>query len=698
MNCECAQRDDSFPRLAAETARFSKGQPRSFVISAAAHRLAFTRSADGHSSRLDLYVVEDLAGQPIERLVLKASDCVDETEVLSAAERARRERLRESGAGITAFSADKLLSRVAFALSGRLWTCEVATGVASAIGDYEAVVDPRLNASGDAVAFTDGADFVVYSLAEDRELARLAAETETVTYGLADFIAAEELGRYRGHWWSPDGASVLVERNDEARVAVRWLADPTFPDAEPRPHRYAQAGTDNSEMSLVHLDIASGVQRVVEWNRAEFEYLGAVEWDDAGARISLLTRDQRRMATFTLAADGLTLLCETQDANWVDADLGLPTLSDGKLLQVADGGDHRTVSLDGTALDFAGRIVSGLLHADAERTVVSAYNEPWQLQVLCRNAEGQVQEWSDADGYAAAVVSGKYAVVVQHRADRPLPEVRVISEGKVVHVIANHAETPSPRPRPQFLSLGARKLPAAVFFPEGHQRGSHKLPVVVHIYGGPHHAEVKQASLPHATKQWLANQGFAVVTIDNRGTPGKGPAWERAVAGDLAAPVIADQVEGLQELFALFPDDLDATRVGITGWSFGGFLSALAVLERPDIYKAAWAGAPVTDWRLYDTGYTERYLGHPDTSPENYERSSLAHRVARLEGALCLIHGLSDDNVLAAHSLQLSGALLAAGKPHSFLPLAGVSHMTPQVDVASNLLLLQRDFFAKELG
>ena len=215
-------------------------------------------------------------------------------------------------------------------------------------------------------------------------------------------------------------------------------------------------------------------------------------------------------------------------------------------------------------------------------------------------------------------------------------------------------------------------------------------------YGGPHAQRVVRSASAYATDQWIADQGFAVVIIDGRGTPGRGPAWERAVHGDLAEPILADQVEGLQALGALHPD-LDLGRVGIRGWSFGGYLAALAVLDRPDVFHAAVAGAPVTDWALYDTAYTERYLGHPETSPEAYERSSLLSRADRLARPLLLIHGLADDNVLAAHTLQLSSALLAAGRSHSVVPLSGVTHMTPQEIVAENLLRLETDFFRRHL-
>ena len=167
--------------------------------------------------------------------------------------------------------------------------------------------------------------------------------------------------------------------------------------------------------------------------------------------------------------------------------------------------------------------------------------------------------------------------------------------------------------------------------------------------------------------------------------------------GALAGPVLEAQVDALQALAAV-DRRLDLGRVAIRGWSFGGYLAALAVLRRPDGFHAAVAGAPVTAWRLYDTHYTERYLGDPATEPENYARTDLCVEAAWLERPLLLVHGLADDNVLAAHTLQLSRALLEAGRPHRVLPLSGVTHMTPQVDVAENLLRVQLEFLREALG
>jgi dipeptidyl-peptidase-4 len=293
---------------------------------------------------------------------------------------------------------------------------------------------------------------------------------------------------------------------------------------------------------------------------------------------------------------------------------------------------------------------------------------------------------------------GRTVVVRSATLDRERSVTRVLGGTE----LTNHAEVPLVQPRVSLLRGGTRAIATAVLLPD-EARAADTLPVLLDPYGGPHAQRVLSARSAFATSQWFADQGFAVVVADGRGTPGRGSEWERAVHLDLAAPVLEDQIDALEAAAAEHPQ-LDLSRVAIRGWSFGGFLAALAVLRRPDVFHAAVAGAPVAEWRLYDTHYTERYLGTPQAEPEAYDRSSLIAEVARAqeEGRpvrpLLLIHGLADDNVVAANTLQLSSALLAAGRPHRVLPLSGVTHMTPQEVVAENLLLLQLAFLRESLG
>jgi dipeptidyl-peptidase-4 len=247
----------------------------------------------------------------------------------------------------------------------------------------------------------------------------------------------------------------------------------------------------------------------------------------------------------------------------------------------------------------------------------------------------------------------------------------------------------------ELIRCGRHRVATAVLMPRGAEAGG-LLPVLLDPYGGPHAQRVQQARGLFDTSQWFADQGFAVVVADGRGTPGRGPAFERAVSGDLATCVLEDQIDALHAAAAR-DERLDLTRVAIRGWSFGGYLAALAVLRAPDVFHAAIAGAPVTDWRLYDTHYTERYLGDPAAEPSNYERSSILADAADLARPLLLIHGVADDNVFVAHTLALSRALLEAGRPHAVMPLSGVTHMTPPENVAENLLLLQLAFVREAL-
>jgi dipeptidyl-peptidase-4 len=278
----------------------------------------------------------------------------------------------------------------------------------------------------------------------------------------------------------------------------------------------------------------------------------------------------------------------------------------------------------------------------------------------------------------------------------PVTTVRRLADGRPLATVASAAETPVLRPRVSLHRAGRRELRAALLLPAGLEPDG-PLPVLVDPYGGPGAQRVLAAQGAYLTSQWFADQGFAVVVADGRGSPGRGPAWERTVLGDLAGPALDDQVEALHALAATHPE-LDLGRVAIRGWSFGGYLAALAVLRRPDVFHAAVAGAPVTDWRLYDTHYTERYLGHPDAEPDAYQRSSVLADAYRLQRPLLLVHGLADDNVVAAHTLRLSGLLLAAGRSHTVLPLPGVTHMTTQAVVAENLLVLQLEFLRAALG
>ena len=689
----------SFPRLAARTQSFRLGVPRAFSVSPDGTRVLFIRSASGTSPTGELWAYDVGTGE--ERLLADPVALLgDAGEELSAAERSRRERSREIGAGVVSFSTDATGARAAFALSGRLWVVDVDSAEVRELPVAGGVLDPRLDPTGHSVAYVSGGALHVVGTdgSDDRVLAE--PDGDEVTWGLAEFVAAEEMDRHRGYWWSPDGQSLLVERCDNAPVAVWYIADPANPDRAPAPQRYPAAGTANADVSLWHVDLASS-RTQVRWDADPFPYLLRVAWGSGGPPlVAVMSRDQRRMQILSAdPASGETeLLREDVDDAWLDAVVGVPAWSTaGRLITTVFDEDTCKVALDGKPLGPAGLHVRSVVAVEDDAVVVSASREPTELHLVRVRSDGSVEDLTSGAGVHTGAVGGATTVVARGRLDADGVDVVVLRDGAETGHIESRAVVPPFRPTVQMLSVGERDLRTAVLFPTGYQPGSGALPVLMDPYGGPHAQMVVAASRAFLAAQWFADQGFAVIVADGRGTPGRGHGWDRAVLNDFGV-TLDDQVDALLGVSERYPDDLDLSRVAMRGWSYGGYLAAMAVLRRPDVFKAAIAGAPVTDLALYDTFYTERYLGHPDEQPDVYAANSLLEDVSGLQAPLLIIHGLADDNVVAAHSLRLSAALLAAGKPHSVLPLSGVTHMTPQETVAENLLLLQVRFLRDALG
>ena len=648
-----------------------------------------------------LWVAEaDGSGSLAERRVVDARLLASAEADVPDAERARRERMRETTSGITAFSADRDVTRAAFVLDGDLYLVDLLSpaAVARKLPAPAGVVDPRMSPDGGTVAFVSSGSLYAVTTDGERETWLLAeSEADTVTWGLADFVAAEELDRVRGLWWLADGRSLLAERVDEAPVEIRWISDPAHPDRAPSPHRYPAAGTPNPEAHLYRVFL-DGTREEVRWDHETFPYLATVHVDDAGgAVIGALSRDQQHLHMLDLAPNGdIAVAGERLTSPWITMQPGVPARStDRRLLEIVADGDVFRLVADGVPLSPDGLTVTGLVHDGPDGIVVTGQTNPMDRAVYLIRPDGSAEAILDTPGVHSAVVGAGGRVLASTSPDRAGATFEARLTGGSA-AIASLAETPVVEPRVAFHRVTDRELACAVLLPSGHESGSSRLPVVLAPYGGPHQARVVRAAGAFAADQWLADQGFAVVVIDGAGTPGRGPAFEFEISTDLASKVLDDQVLALTALADVYPD-LDLDRVGITGWSFGGYLAALAVLDRPDVFRAAVAGAPVTDWALYDTAYTERYLGLPQENSEAYEATSLLTRAASLERPLLIIHGLADDNVLVANSLRLSTALLAAGRPHSVLPLSGVTHMTPQEDVAENLLRLEAGFLAEHL-
>ena len=701
---------ETFPRQEARTRRFTLGVPRAFRVSPDGARVAYLRTRGGGDPVTCLWMLD--VGRGTEQLIADPRALGGDERDLPPEERARRERVREQAGGIVAYATDADLTVAVFSWSGRVYAVDLAADAEPReVAVPGPVLDPRPDPAGKRLAYVRAGALRVASLADPAD-DQVLAGAAGVTFGLAEFIAAEEMGRYRGYWWSPDGSALLVARVDETPVNRWYIADPANPDRPPAEAAYPAAGTPNAEVSVVLARLDGGTV-AVDTGRDAFPYLVTACWAGQHDPLVLVqSRDQRRMRLLSVDAGTgrAEVLHEDTDPTWLEIVPGVPAwTADGRLVWTADREDTRRLLVAAPgALARAepvtppGLQVRGVIDVDGDTVLFQASAEPTEMGLWCYGPGGlsRVGGVAAASGVETGARAGGTTVVSSRGLDDDGVTVRVYRDDGEVAGIASLAERPAlPAPRPVLFGAGPRQVRTAVLFPSWHQPGQRKLPVLLDPYGGPHAQRVLRARSAYLTAQWFAEQGFAVVIADGRGTPGRGPEWERAVAGDLAGPVLQDQVDALAEAAARFAD-LDTGRVAIRGWSFGGYLAALAVLHRPDVFGAAIAGAPVTDWRLYDTHYTERYLGLPDTDPGPYDRSSLitvAERAAEPR-PLMLIHGLADDNVVVAHTLRLSSALLAAGYPHRVLPLSGITHMTSQAAVAENMLLLQLDFLRGALG
>jgi dipeptidyl-peptidase 4 len=694
----------SFPLQSARTRRFTLGAPRGLLVSSDGSRVVFLRSRHGTDPVTCLWTVDvgdDATGE--ERLVVdpRALDLPGE-EDLPAEERARRERAREQAGGVTAYATDRELTMAAFALSGRLFVTELdkPDNQVRPLDAATPVFDPRPDPTGRRVAYVAGRALRVVDVTSGEDRALAEPEGEQVSYGQAEFVAAEEMQRMRGFWWAPDGEAVLAARVDDAPVRRWHIADPANPERPATEVAYPAAGTPNADVSLFVLGL-DGRRQSVEWDRATYPYLAQAGWDSGGILLVVQTRDQKVMRILSADPDTgeTTLVREDTDPVWIDIVPGVPARTgSGELVWVAEDETARRLFVDGSPVTPGGLQVRSVLSVDGQTVLFTASDEPTEIHVWVYDGSG-LTRLSGGSGVYGGRRRGGTTVITGSGLDDFAVETTVQRAGRTLGRIASHAESPDLEVNVNLIRAGEREVRTAVLLPSGYS-GDEPLPVLMDPYGGPHAQRVLASRRGFAASQWLADQGFAVVVADGRGTPARGPQWERAIHRDVVGPVLEDQIAALHAAAEHFP--LDLSRVGIRGWSFGGYLAALAVLHRPDVFHAAVAGAPVTDWTLYDTHYTERYLGDPNEDPEPYERASLIEAVARTEGPrtmrpLLVIHGLADDNVVVAHTLRFSSALLAAGLPHSVLPLSGVTHMTPQEVVAENLMLLQVDFLKNAL-
>jgi dipeptidyl-peptidase-4 len=611
---------------------------------------------------------------------------------LTPEEIAQRERMRLTAKGLGTFSLSQDGQTAVVPFGGKIYLVAVQTGKATALPPGEgADFDPQLSPDGKALASVENDELYVRALPgwAAKRLTRTAGKG--ITNGEAEFVAQEEMDRFTGFWWSPDGKRLAYEEADSSKVEPFYLVDVAHGERAPEGNPYPRPGKPNVTVRLGVIARAGGKTRWIAWDSVRYPYLARVDWPAGGPLlVQVQTRDQKEVVLLEANPDtGKTqALLTEKDAAWVNLNDDLRWLpksaeflwssersgqaeleihkADGSLAKVLTEpalGFRRLVAVD----EAAGLVV---VEAAARSTEQALYKIPL--------AGGAPQRLAGGPAVHTATGTDEGPVLVDHQAQVEQPArttVIAVSNGNVFGELPNQAERPASPPRVELATLttAAGVLEAAVVLPHDFDP-SRRYPVVDWVYGGPGYVAVQKDEAGFAGQQWLADQGVAVVQIDNRGTPRRGRDFERSIKGSFAEIPLADQVAGLQALGASRPY-LDLGRVGVIGWSFGGYMAALSVLRRPDVFKAAVAIAPVVDWEDYDTHYTERYLSTPEDNPDGYRRSSLLSDAANLSRPLLLVHGTADDNVHIVGTLKLLTALEQAGKAPDLFIIPGQTHM-----------------------
>jgi len=701
--------------------------------------VAFLQGKSTNKDQLDLWAFDTRTGTT--QLLVDSQVFASGPEQLSAEEAARRERQRTASLrGIVEYEFSSDGSKVLVPLSGDLYVYDLKARGSSArkltaTDSYE--TDAKFSPRGRFISFIRDQDLFVIDLASGAERAITTDGEGLILNGVAEFVAQEEMDRDTGYWWSPDEARIAFSRVDDSPVQEVERFEINAEGARMVKQRYPAAGTPNAKVELKIIELASSRITTAALPGGD-GYLARVNWlpDSKQVAVQWQSRDQKRLDLLKLDAvtgAAATLLTETS-TSWVELHADLRFLKqqpafvwasrrtgykhlylydlDGKLIRPLTRGEWMVVG-DG--------VESGVVGIDESRGVVyflATEASPLERQVYSASLKTKTPDAprrisKEAGGHDVRLLPGNAGYLDTWSSPEQPPSVSIRNfDGSVKRWIVRN-ELDARHPYHAFLDHHVKEEYGSIKAADGQNLyyrllkpanavPGKRYPVIVDTYGGPHAQYVRKDWLGGSRasqgyfRQLLAQHGFVVFSIDNRGSGFRGIAFESPLQGQLGKVEIEDQVRGIEFLKTL--PFVDSSRVGIMGWSYGGYM-ALMALGQPNVFKAAVAGAPVVDWSLYDTHYTERYLGTPATNAEGYQRSAVTPYVDQLGGRLLLVHGMADDNVLFTNSTMLMQRLQSQGKQFELMTYPGGKHglvRTPEMGKHYYEMVLK--FFERELA
>jgi dipeptidyl-peptidase-4 len=670
--------------------------PGAFTFVNGGTALTYLKSETSSLSRV-LWRVELPDGQP--RVVARPPGQGDTEANLSEVEKLRRERQRLRETGITqVVPAEEADVRV-IPLQGDLFLQRGDGPLERLTETPSPEIDPRLNRDGSKVAFVRGDELFVLDLQSRTEIQLTQGAGEGLTHGLAEFIAQEEMDRSAGFWWSPDGARIAYQETDERHIPAYAIVHQGGEAYSVETHRYPFAGAANARVRLGVVDAGGGTTRWLSLGERDDEdlYLARVTWEGpASLLVQVLTRDQKRLRLyrFEAATGARTLLLEERSTSWVDLHDDLRVVeATGEFVWSSERTGFKHLELRDRAGQLVRVLTSGEWPVDAVAALDQHRREVWFTAGRESPLEAHLYRVA-LDGGAPARVTrqrGTHRVAVARGGDyfvdvlstRTRPPVTTLRDraGKSLATLDDASTDPriaelrlDPPALTELKSRDGVRLFGAYYAPRSVAPGT-RVPLVVKVYGGPNVQTVTDSwgLTADLSAQYLCARGFAVWKLDNRGSARRGHAFEAAIDRHMGTLEVRDQADGVAFVAASWPE-VDTARVGITGGSYGGYMTLRCLTEAPDTFHAGVAIAPVTDWDGYDTCYTERYMGTPANNADGYRDSSVLKGAEKLRGALLVIHGMLDENVHFRHTARLTTALLGAGKPFALLPLPDERH------------------------
>lgn len=672
-------------------------------------RITYLKEKPEQRNRLDLWQYDTRTGH--ERLLVDSSSISPAEESLSEEEAARRERQRTAAlSGILEYSFAPSGDALLFPVAGKLFYLALKGAPTSALEiapGADPITDACASPAGGRVAYVRNQNLQIYELATARETALTSDGGGPIKNGMAEFIAQEEMDRAQGYWWSPDGRYIAFARIDESPVEITQRFEIAADNVTTYPQRYPAAGQANVLVRVGVADTQDGHLTWIDLGSDPDIYLARVNWLPDGKTLAIQreTRDQRRLdlifgdvktgetrqilsetsETWIDLHDELTFLKQSREFVWQSARNGFQHLYlfdyEGSLIRPLTSGEW---NVD----DFRHRAIKGIDEKNRLIYFTATEKSPTERHLYRTSLDtqdpGRVFRVTREDGLHSVTMSCDADFYIDSFNSRTQP-ARVglfAADGALkAELLQNRLDDTHPyapylagHSQGQFGTLHAADGQALYYrlYKPAHFDPSKRYPTIIDVYGGPGVQRVLDNWSGSSFTQILTRAGYVVFQLDNRGTAHRGRRFQAPIFGQLAEAEVLDQVEGARWLAA--QSFVDPMRIGVWGWSYGGYMTLMLMLKAPHVFRAGVSGAPVTDWSLYDTHYTERFLGRPQLNSAGYASSSVIPYVHRLQAPLLIMHGMADDNVLFLNSTKLLRALQELRKPFSVMVYPGAKH------------------------